>query len=125
MHANSEVLGSGLSQKRGRGRRNKSKRAWCFFLFFFLNLKTKIWAHLSPIVNEVKASHPSIEVVHFFSDGPTTQYRQKGNFYLFTTELVNRGFKRGTWNFFEASHGKGDPDGVGGLLKWTADRLVS
>ncbi|KAA0706779.1 hypothetical protein E1301_Tti019735 [Triplophysa tibetana] len=35
------------------------------------------------------------------------------------------GFTAGTWNFFEASHGKGAPDGVGGLLKRTADRLVS
>lgn len=35
------------------------------------------------------------------------------------------GFQSGTWNFFEASHGKGAPDGVGGLLKRTADRLVS
>ncbi|KAI4811884.1 hypothetical protein KUCAC02_014755 [Chaenocephalus aceratus] len=84
-----------------------------------------IWAHLSPILDEVKASYPSVEVVHFFSDGPCTQYRQKGNFFLFSTELMNRGFKRGTWNFFEASHGKGAPDGVGGLLKRTADRLVS
>ncbi|KAL2085048.1 hypothetical protein ACEWY4_020566 [Coilia grayii] len=84
-----------------------------------------IWVHLSPILDEVKKTHPSVEVVHFFSDGPTTQYRQKGNFFLFSTELLNRGFKRGTWNFFEASHGKGAPDGVGGLLKRTADRLVS
>ncbi|KAI4828352.1 hypothetical protein KUCAC02_022448 [Chaenocephalus aceratus] len=53
------------------------------------------------------------------------QYRQKGNFFLFSTELMNRGFKRGTCNFFEASHGNGAPDGVGGLLKRTADRLVS
>ncbi|KAI4800038.1 hypothetical protein KUCAC02_016575 [Chaenocephalus aceratus] len=84
-----------------------------------------MWAHLSPIPDEVKASYPSVEVVHFFSDGPCTQYRQKGNFFLFSTELTNCGFKRGTWNFFEASHGKGAPDGVGGLLKRTADRLVS
>ncbi|KAK3606294.1 hypothetical protein CHS0354_037970 [Potamilus streckersoni] len=28
-------------------------------------------------------------------------------------------------DFFEASHGKDAPDGVGGLLKRTADRLVS
>ncbi|XP_034093341.1 uncharacterized protein LOC117560540 [Gymnodraco acuticeps] len=84
-----------------------------------------IWAHLSPILDEVKASYPSVEVVHFFSDGPCTQYRQKGNFFLLSTELMNRGFKRGTWNFFEASHGKGAPDGVGGLLKRMADRLVS
>jgi len=30
----------------------------------------------------------------------------------------------GTWNFFEASHGKGAADGVGGVLKRTSDRLV-
>ena len=28
------------------------------------------------------------------------------------------------WNFFEASHGKGAPDGVGGAIKRAADRLV-
>ena len=29
-----------------------------------------------------------------------------------------------TWNFFEASHGKGAADGVGGVLKRTADQIV-
>lgn len=29
------------------------------------------------------------------------------------------------WSFFEAGHGKGAPDGVGGLLKRTAERLGS
>ncbi|KAG9355818.1 hypothetical protein JZ751_000660 [Albula glossodonta] len=33
-------------------------------------------------------------------------------------------FTRGTWNYFEDSHGKGAPDGVGGTLKRRADRLV-
>lgn len=84
-----------------------------------------IWAHLAPVLDLVKASHPNVSRVHFFSDGPCTQYRQKGNFYLFCTELQQWGFQSGTWNFFEASHGKGAPDGVGGLLKRTADRLVS
>lgn len=84
-----------------------------------------IWTHLSPILNLVKASYPNVTVVHFFSDGPCTQYRQKGNFYLFCSKLQQCGFQSGTWNFFEASHGKGAPDGVGGLLKRTADRLVS
>jgi len=64
-------------------------------------------------------------VIHFFSDGPCTQYKQKGNFFLFSTELAKRGIKAGTWNFFEASHGKGAPDGVGAALKRTADRLIS
>lgn len=49
----------------------------------------------------------------------------RGNFLLFTTELHKRGFKAVTCNFFESSHGKGAPDGVGGMLKRTADRLVA
>ena len=34
------------------------------------------------------------------------------------------GFKRVTWNFSERSHGKGAPDGVGGVLKRKADMHV-
>ena len=63
--------------------------------------------------------------MHLFSDGPCTQYRQKGNFYHFCTKLHQCEFPSGAWNFFEASHGKDAPGGVGGLLKRTADRLVS
>lgn len=84
-----------------------------------------IWEYLAPVLDHLKEVYPFVSVVHFFSDGPCTQYRQKGNFYLFSTELHKRGFTAGTWNFFEASHGKGAPDGVGGVLKRTADRLVS
>ena len=29
------------------------------------------------------------------------------------------------WHFFEAEHGKGASDGIGGALKRTADRMVS
>lgn len=80
---------------------------------------------MSPVLDHVKTHYPSVNVVHFFSDGPCTQYRQKGNFYMFSTELFKQGFQKGTWSFFEAGHGKGAPDGVGGVLKRTADRLIS
>lgn len=30
-----------------------------------------------------------------------------------------------TWNYSEAGHGKGAPDGVGGTLKKICDRIVS
>ncbi|MGH0169101.1 UNVERIFIED_CONTAM: hypothetical protein FKN15_056402 [Acipenser sinensis] len=36
-----------------------------------------------------------------------------------------KGFSYITWNFSEASHGKGAPDGVGGALKNLADRIVA
>ena len=35
-----------------------------------------IWTHMSPILDLVKASYPNVNTVHFFSDGPCTQYRQ-------------------------------------------------
>lgn len=81
-----------------------------------------IWEHLKPIIEWINAEYPSVKKVHFFSDGPTTQYRQKKNFYLLTTSLPQ--FQEVTWNFFEASHGKGAPDGIGGALKRSADSLL-
>jgi len=70
-----------------------------------------------------KSDFSHVQVVHFYSDGPTTQYRQKKNFF-FSTILFDLGFRLGTWNFFEASHGKGAADGVGAVLKRSADCLV-
>ena len=84
-----------------------------------------IWAHLEPVLSDVRHLYPNIETVYFWSDSPSAQYRQKLNFYLLSTELYKLGFKKGVWNFFESGHGKGAPDGVGGALKRTADRLVA
>ena len=60
------------------------------------------------------------------SDGPTAQYRNKKAFYLFTQYLTQRyGLRIATWNFNEAGHGKGPMDGVGAVVKRTADRIVA
>ena len=83
-----------------------------------------IWAHMKPILNTLRKQYPEINKIEIFSDGPTTQYRQKGNFYLFNTELKNFGFTQSVWNFFGSGHGKGIPDSVGGTLKRTADKCV-
>lgn len=83
-----------------------------------------IWAHLDPILEMVKNQCPDVQHLHFFSDGPATQYKQKGNFYMICSEPHQKGFPKTAWNFFEASHGKGAPDGVGGALKRSADTLV-
>ena len=84
-----------------------------------------IWAHLKPVIEDLKTDHPEVSTVHFLSDGPTTQYRSKTNFYLLSKEMQSYEFRKATWNFTEASHGKGAPDGIGGLVKRTADRLVA
>ena len=83
-----------------------------------------IWAHLDPVLDWLCDEFPSVTTLHIFSDGPTTQYRQKANFYLLSTIPFQRGFTAITWHFFEAGHGKGAPDGVGGSLKRAADRVL-
>lgn len=83
-----------------------------------------IWAHLDPILVNINTTATQVKKIHVFSDGPTTQYRQKHNFYLFTKRLSDYGFE-GTWNFFEAAHGKGAADGVGGAVKRKLDQCAA
>lgn len=37
---------------------------------------SSIWAYMIPILAKIRDTYPHIEHVVFFSDGPTTQYRQ-------------------------------------------------
>lgn len=83
------------------------------------------WAHLQPVLEHITSNHPLAKNIHFLSDGPTSQYRNKVPFYLASTVVFMKGFKTVTWNFTEASHGKEAPDGVGGALKNLADCVVA
>ncbi|XP_078023610.1 uncharacterized protein LOC144462832 [Epinephelus lanceolatus] len=83
------------------------------------------WAHLDPVLEHLRSHYPAVTKFHFLSDGPTPQYRNKTAFYLASTVPFLKGFSYITWNFTEASHGKGAPDGVGGALKNLADRIVA
>lgn len=84
-----------------------------------------IWAHLQPVLEWIREKFPTADSIHFYSDGPTTQYRQKKNFYYFSKVTKELGFPYSIWNFFEASHGKGAADGVGGALKRNLDSMVA
>lgn len=84
-----------------------------------------IWTHLRPVLTTARAKNSLLTNLYFLSDGPTTQYRNKENFYLMSTTPFEMGFKTVNWNFSEAGHGKGAPDGVGAVVKREADRAVS
>ena len=83
-----------------------------------------VWAHLKPVLEDLKKENPTITTLHCMSDGPVTQYRNRRNFYLMSTVPILLGFKKLTWNFSEKCHGKGAPDGVGGAIKRLADDHV-
>lgn len=79
---------------------------------------------MTPILEETKMKHPGVDYIHCYSDVPSTQYRQKNNFFLLSTEIFALGYKGASWNFHEAGHGKGIPDGIGETLNRAADRWV-
>ena len=83
-----------------------------------------IWTHMDPVLKDIKTRYPQITTVHFWSDGPSKQYKNKNNFFLLACIPPTLGFENATWNFFPTSHGKGAPDGIGGTVKRTADNLV-
>ena len=53
-----------------------------------------IWAHLMPILHEIRGKN--IDTVHFFSDGPASQYKNKDSFYFLHTVFRDMGFKYAT-----------------------------
>ena len=83
-----------------------------------------IWALLAPVLELVLAHVPLLELIHFQSDGPSNQYKNKTNFFLFKKWCKNKKVK-GTWNFTGAGHGKSGADSVGGFLKDFLDTLVA
>ena len=66
-----------------------------------------VWAHLKPVLEDLKKENPTITTLHCMSTVP-----------------ILLGFKKLTWNFSEKCHGKGAPDGVGGAIKRLADDHV-
>ncbi|XP_041713164.2 uncharacterized protein LOC121546167 [Coregonus clupeaformis] len=84
-----------------------------------------IWAHLKKVLPYLKQQNTAATTLHVISDGPTTQYRSKNNFFFLSKVPYELGFKKVTWNFLEAGHGKGPADGIGAAVKRQADSLVA
>ena len=68
--------------------------------------------------------HDNIKHVHYWTDSPTSQYRNRFMFHTIANHQSIYGFPA-TWNYFEAGHGKGPCDGVGGITKRIADAAVN
>lgn len=85
-----------------------------------------VWAHLEPVLKEVLETYPQIDTIHFHSDGPSSQYKNKNNLYYLIHKLpqILPNVQKWTWNYSISGHGKGPMDGIGGTIKRTADSLV-
>ncbi|XP_039478424.1 uncharacterized protein LOC120443585 [Oreochromis aureus] len=83
-----------------------------------------IWTYMDQVLKDIHTRLPYIDTVHFWSDSPSKQYKNKKNFLLLSAIPPQLGFKNATWNFFPTSHGKGAPDGIGATVKRCADHTV-
>ena len=65
-----------------------------------------IMAIVEQIVKFIKENYPKIKMIHFWSDSPSSQYRNISIFSLICRHVELHGFGC-TWNYFESGHGKG------------------
>ena len=78
--------------------------------------KYSVYVFIQRIINRLKQKYPTIEQLDVFTDGASSQFKQR---FLFSNlhaweqehELKIK------WHFFATSHGKGVVDGLGGTVK--------
>jgi hypothetical protein len=80
-------------------------------------------AILDKVNSFVKEKCPDAKYIHYWTDSPTSQYRNRTIFDLVARHESVFGLKA-SWQFFEAGHGKGACDGIGGSVKRSADTAI-
>ena len=82
-----------------------------------------IFAFMKKIIAQIKVSLPSISTVQYLIDSPTSQYRNR-HIINITAHHENIFGMQCSWQYFEAGHGKGPCDGVGGSVKRSASAAI-
>ena len=81
------------------------------------------YAFMVKLMEQLKVLLPDLEVLHFITDGPANQYRNRTIAALVAVFEQLHGI-RATWTWLEGGHRKGPCDGIGGGLKRKLDNLV-
>ena len=82
-----------------------------------------VFAMLKRIVTAAKVLLPNLQFVHYLSDSPSSQYRNRHIIRVISDHKSIFGVDC-TWTWFESGHRKGPCDGVGGTAKRNADMAV-
>jgi hypothetical protein len=67
---------------------------------------------LKQLISELKMLVPDIRRIHYLTDSPTSQHRNKSIFRLISTHKEEFGVQA-RWNYLESGHRKGPCDGLG------------
>ena len=82
-----------------------------------------IFAILEKTIPYIKSNVENLNQAHYWTDSPTSQFRNKTMCSIVSRHEEHFGVKA-AWNYFEAGHGKGKCDGIGGTAKQLADEAV-
>ena len=82
------------------------------------------FAFIGALMSELLKLLPELKVVHFISDSPSSQYRNRSMCSLVARFASLYDGIEASWSWLEAGHGKGPCDGIGGGIKKKADNLV-
>lgn len=89
----------------------------------FEHEKTSVVVFMSTVLETlVKQKHPEVTKAHIFSDGQSSQFKNK---YIVSILSKLANIVQVQWNYFATSHGKGVVDGIGGTIKrlvWNASQ---
>lgn len=89
----------------------------------FEHEKTSVLVFMSTVLETlVKQKHPEVTKAHIFSDGQSSQFKNK---YIVSILSKLAKIVQVQWNYFATSHGKGVVDGIGGTIKrlvWNASQ---
>lgn len=56
------------------------KGAFCSLSESKIQDAAAIWTHMNPVLRDIQTKYPSVTTVHFWSEGPSKQYKNKKNF---------------------------------------------
>jgi len=84
---------------------------------------TAVHTILKKTIPVIRADYPTLTTVHYLSDSPTSQYRNRYIFQFVAYHEQEFGIKA-RWDYLESGHGKGPCDGLGGSVKRSADMAV-
>lgn len=82
-----------------------------------------IYSFITALINDLRGFMPALKRIHFISDSPSSQYRNKSIVSLIA-QFPRIFSVTATWTWLEAGHGKGPCDGIGGAMKTQADNMV-
>ena len=105
------------------GAQKSSHRSFVFVSNESHHDATFVFTLIGRLILLLKEIVPNLKMVHYWTDSPASQYRNKSIFKIISCHDEYFGCSA-SWNYIQSGHGKGPCDPIGGVAKRKADQAV-